>query len=209
MEFPPDWVEKSKRRLKAQNPITEKERAILKALNTLFPAEFNDMTFQDVIKYLEKASGVTIAVDEQALREANVTYDGSKVTFNVKKASMRAILHRVLGDLGLTYIVKDEAIQITSVARARETLTTRSYYIGDLIAATSGAGVTFNPVLTRLQQIAQINQLAALITQVVEPESWAINDKGGLGTIAFNPVTMAFVVRQTAEIHYLMGIAMR
>ena len=32
---------------------------------------------------------------------------------------------------------------------------------------------------------------------------------GGMCTIAFNPITMSFLVRQTAEIHFLMGAAMR
>lgn len=205
IKFPADWVERSKRRSRAMQ-ITEKERAILKALNTPYPAEFNDMTFQDVIQYLEKVSGQPILIDKQALAEANVTYDGSKVTFNVRKASLRAILHRVLGDLGLTYIVKDEAIQVTSVAKARETLSARTYYVGDLVAVTD---LRFGPVLTQLQMAAQVNQIANLILQTVEPDSWAVNGKGGLGTLAFDPVTMSFVARQTAEVHFLMGVGMR
>jgi hypothetical protein len=205
MTFPKDWAEKYAKRSNAMR-ITAKEKEILKALNTPFPAEFTDATLQEVIAYLEKISGVTIAVDMQALREAGITYDGSKVTFNVRKATLRSILKRVLGDVGLTYIVKDEAIQVTSVPRARETLSARTYYVGDLVGVTD---VRFGPVVSRLQAISQINQIAVLITQTVEPESWMVNGKGGLGTIAFDPITMSLVVRQTAEVHFLMGIGMR
>ena len=114
----------------------------------------------------------------------------------------------VLGAQGtVTYIVKDEAIQITSLQKAKETLSTRAYYIGDLIGF--GGGMQFGGGLAQLQMARQLQQLAVLITQTVEPESWMIADKGGLGTIAFDPITMSFVVRQTAEIHFMMGIGMR
>jgi len=205
IEFPRDWAERIKKRTNAIR-MTEKERQILKALNTPYPAEFSGLPFQDVIKYLEKISGVPIAVDQQALRDANVSYTDSNVTFNVRKASLRAILHRILGDLGLTYIVKDETIQVTSIARAKETLSARTYYVGDLVGLTD---LRFGPLLSQLQAAAMVNQIAVMITQTVEPESWAVNGKGGLGTIAFEPVTMSLVVRQTAEVHFMLGVGMR
>jgi hypothetical protein len=205
IEFPRDWAERIKKRTNGIK-MTEKERQIIKALNTLYPAEFNGLPFQEVINYLEKISGVPIAVDQQALREANVSYAESNVTFNVRKASLRAILHRVLGDLGLTYIVKDETIQVTSIAKAKETLSARAYYVGDLVGFTD---LRLGPILTQLQAAALVNQLAVLITQTVEPDSWAVNGKDGLGTIAFDPITMSLVIRQTAEMHFVLGLGLR
>lgn len=204
VEFSADWREKMARRNK-NNQVTEKEKAIMKALNTVIPVEFNMNSFQDILDYLEKKTGLPLIVDKQAMTEAGVTYD-SQITFKAK-TTLRTVLKRILGDLNLTYIVKDQTIQITSIQRAKETLSVRTYYVGDLVGF--GNGLNFGPYMARAQMAQQVAQLAVLITQVVEPDSWLVNDRGGLGTIAFNPVTMSFVVRQTAEIHYLMGIGMR
>src|SRR5262249_46316568 len=53
MTFPKDWVEKSKRRSPAQK-LTAKEKAILEALGTIVPADFNKNTFEEVIDYFRK-----------------------------------------------------------------------------------------------------------------------------------------------------------
>lgn len=202
LEFPANWRDRIAKR--TVNRITEREKAIIKALNTVIPTEFEMTTFQQVIDYLEKKTGMVIILDKQALAEANVTYD-SPITFKAK-TTLRTVLKRILGDLNLAYIVKDEAIQVTSIQKAKETLSARTYYVGDL----AGVGdMRFGPGIARLQMAAQIQQLAVLITQTIEPESWLINDKGGLGTIAFDPISMSFVVRQTAEIHYQMGFGFR
>jgi len=204
VEFPADWVEKTKKRSKQVN-ITEKEQAILKALNTVISVDFDKSGFQGVIDFLEKKTGQSIIIDKQAMNEANVTYD-TPVTMKAKTTT-RTILKRVLADLNLAYIIKDEAIQVTSIQKAKETLSARTYYVGDLVGF--GGGMGFGGYIGRQQMALQIQQLATLITQVVEPESWAVNGGSGLGTIAFEPITMSFVVRQTAEIHYLLGIGLR
>ncbi len=201
VSFPADWREKSKKRSPAMQ-ITEKERAILKALNTVTTADFKDATFEEVINWLQKSMGVTLAIDPVALREAGIDYK-TPVSCTMR-GSFRAILRRVLGEVNMAYIVKDEAIQVTSIPRARETMSVRNYYIGDLVVASN---LQYGWFFAQLQTASQIQQLAVQITQTVDPQSWAIN--GGLGTIAFNPITMSFMVRQTAEIHFLLGAAMR
>ena len=59
----------------------------------------------------------------------------------------------------------------------------------------------------KAQQSQQVNQLLILIQQTVDPDSWEF--KNGPGSIYFDPVTMTFVVRQTAEVHFLLGVGMR
>jgi hypothetical protein len=202
-ELPSDWKERSERRLKSANPMTERERAILKQLNTTISVDFKNEKFQDVIDYLQKITGQPIVVDAQAMREANVTYEGS--TVNVKiGASTRSVLKKTLAELGLTYVVKDETIFVTTPARAREMMTTRSYYVGDLVGSIDRR---FSPVYNQLQMMQQVNQMLVLIQTTVDPDSWEY--KGGPGSIYFDPVTMTFVVRQSAEVHFLLGVGMR
>jgi len=201
--FPPDWQEKIKRR-STRIRMTEKEKAILKVLDTVGTADFENQPLQDVLDYLQKKWGVTIVVDQAALAEAGITNTSeTTVKCKIARASNRTILRKILADLGVTYIVKDEVIQVTSIARARETLSARAYYVGDLIGFTDQR---FGSYVTRLQALAQLQQLAVLITQTIEPDTWMVNGKDGLGTIAFDPITMSLVVRQTADVHYKLGI---
>lgn len=198
--LPKDWVEKSNRRLKAAQKLTPKEAAILKALDKAIPADFDKIPFEDVLDYLRKATGVSISVDQRAMTEVGASYK-SEITLKLR-ASTRTVLKRMLGDLGLAYVIKDEVIQITSVERAKEMTTVRTYYIGDLASLVNGR---VDPFTSRLLFIQTVNQLITTITQTVDPKSWKINNPDAVGTIVFDPVTMALMVRQTAEIHYSLG----
>jgi hypothetical protein len=202
--FPPDWVEKSKRR-SSETKLTAKERAILEALKKVISVDFTNNTFGEIKEYLEKLTGVTIALDPQGLRDANVSPSESTVTLKMR-SSTRTVLKRLLADLGLAYVIKDEAILITSVARAREMTTTRTYYIGDLASVVD---LRVPPLLAQVQMIQTINQLTNLITSTVEPQSWKVNNPDAPGTIVFEPRTMTLIIRQSAEMHYEMSKSFR
>src|SRR6185312_1401444 len=126
------WLEKSKRRSAAAK-LTATEKAILEALKKPVKIDYNMETFQSVIDDLSKRMGQNILLDKQALDEANVTYD-TPITLRFNKpVSARTALKRVLADVGLTYVIRKEHIEVTTIARAREMLTTRTYYVGDLL----------------------------------------------------------------------------
>ncbi len=46
-------------------------------------------------------------------------------------------------------------------------------------------------------------QIIDLIQNSVEPQSWQVN--GGPGTIRFDPLTMSILVKQTAEVHFILA----
>jgi len=193
---PKDWAEKSRKRGETQK-LTAKEKAILKGLNTTISVDFDGHEFQDVLDYLRKATGVDIVADKRAMDEASVTYK-TPITLK-RKATVRTILKHILAELGLAYFVKNEAIQITSIERAKSETTIRKYYLGDLAAVTD---LRFGPVFSQALMIQRVNELINTITQTVEPKSWQVNNPDAVGTIAFNPLTMSLIVKQTAEIHY-------
>ena len=202
MTFPADWVEKSKRRSQMIK-LTEEEKKIVKALNTPLPIEMEGRTFKDVLDFIREKSGVAIVVDQRALDDLNITY-ASMINVNLGKVTMRTVLKRVLGDLNLTYVMKDGAIQVTTPARAKEMLTTRVYSVADLMPA---ADMRMPAFVGQAQAYQTLQMLVVLITQTVEPDSWEVNGKGGLGTIQFDPIRFSLIVKQTAEMHYLMGLA--
>src|SRR5262249_17371567 len=154
------------------------------------------------IDYLMEKTGQTIVLDPDSLKEAMVEYD-DPVTFKGKKLTVRTILKKVLADRGLTYIIQEGTIQVVTPQRARETLVTRAYPVGDLA---SSLDMRFPPLVRRLQMLQNVAQLIDLIQNTVEPSSWQAN--GGLGTISFYEPTMSLVIRQTAEMHYQLGGAL-
>jgi general secretion pathway protein D len=197
--FPKNWVELSKKRSPAAK-MTAKEREIMKALSTTISVEFEKNSLEDVVGFLKRVTGVEILVDRRALEEASVSYE-TPVTLKTK-LSMRTVLKRVLADLNLTYVIKDEAIQITSRERAKEMTTTRTYYIGDLAMVTD---FTVPLGLTQVAMLENVNRIINMITQNTDQQSWKVNNPDAVGTIVFNPLLMSITVKQTAEVHFMLG----
>jgi hypothetical protein len=197
-DLPDDWLEKSKRRSPALK-MTEKEKAILEALKKPIKVDYNMETLQSVLDHLSRQMGQEILVDKLALEEANVTYD-TPITLRFNKpVSARTVLKRVLADVGMTYVIRKETIEVTTLARAKEMMTVRTYYVGDLMGVVS-------PLLPAIANDFRMIQAIGIILneiQNIEPESW--EGKGGAGTVTFDPVRMAIVVKQSAEMHYMLN----
>jgi hypothetical protein len=198
--LPRDWLEKSKKRGSGIK-MTAKERAIMAALKATITVDYPDTTtLEDAIDSLRKLTKCEIVIDKRGLDEANVTY---KSQVNLKMtASTRTVLKRILGELGLAYVVKDEAILITSAERARQMTTTRTYYIGDLAAVVD---IRIPPAINQLLMIQTVNRLIEMITSNIDRASWKVNNPDAPGAIYFDPLTMSLVVKQTAEIHFMLG----
>jgi hypothetical protein len=196
-DLPDDWAEKSKRRSPAAK-LTDKEKALLKALKEPVKVDYNMETFQSVLDNLSKQMGQTILTDKQSLDEAGITYD-TPITLRFNKpVSGRTALKRVLADVGLTYVIRKEAIEVTTVARAKEMLTVETYYVGDLVAIV-------NPTIPAIaNQFQMIQAIGNILTQIqgIDPESW--EGRGGPGTVTFNPATMSIIVKQSSEVHYML-----
>ncbi|MFL5342491.1 MAG: hypothetical protein ACJ8F7_20285 [Gemmataceae bacterium] len=182
--------------------LSKKEQALLEALNKPVKAEFRNSILRDVMEYLSTEASLPILLDKKALEDQNVNEETTAVTFAPPKTvALRTALRKILGDQGLTYVIKDEAIYVTSVGKAREMMTTRTYYVGDLVNALP------NPTLyaPAVVQQAKMNTAKAIIDMIkdsVDPLSWLGN--GGSGTITFSPIGDAIVVRQSAEVHMML-----
>src|SRR5262249_50720291 len=178
--------------------VTPEEAKVIKALSSPITIDMKESTLEAVIGYLKDKAGVDINVPKLILEERNITYQ-TPVSVSLKDVTLRTVLKKVLADVGLTYIVKEGAIQVTTEERAKQTLTVRTYYIGDLLGF--APGVRFSPYARA------INDIIGLIVSSVEPQSWWVN--GGPGRIVFDPVTRSLIVSQTAEIHYMLSLGKR
>jgi hypothetical protein len=233
IEFPKDWKEKTKGRTTTIQ-LTVKEKSILQALNTTISVDFKNSKLEDVIEYLQTYTGQPILVDKEALKDVEASYD-TPVTLKVKGVTVRTVLRRILNDLGMTYVVKEEAIQVTSAQRAKDLMVVRRYYIGDLLAGMgtmngipglqSGFGsfgvspiqpnnmfgnlpfaVAFNQQMLAMQvaqNMQSVEQLKEMIQSSVDQGSWF--GHGGNGTITFHAASMSFLIKQSTEVHAMLG----
>jgi hypothetical protein len=241
IDYPSDWTEKTKRRASA-NQLSNKEREIMRGLASSITLNFKNAKFESALDQLRAKTGLPILLDPEALKEVDATYD-SPVSLDARSVTLRTALHKVLGQIGLAYIIKDEAIYVTSIVRARDTMVVKRYYIGDLLASMGSTALPSNnglPIqagpnvrafvtpygvpglvyggnvpfpgqaVTATEMLgnqAQAQENAKLIMEMVknsvDPHSWTTG--GGQGTISFHPGSLSIIIKQTAEMHALLG----
>jgi hypothetical protein len=196
ISFPEDWVERSKRRSGGAK-ISEEDRKTLKTLSSPLTFTLKNEPFQSFLDVMERQFGSPLIVDQQALAQINVTLE-TPISVNSRGWSTRTVLRKVLADLGLSYIIKNGSVQITTPDRARETVTTRAYPIGDVI---NSVNFMLPGYYNEVAFMQSVNNIISSI-KALDPKSW---EPEGSGSIVFEPSTMSLIIRQTAEFHYMMG----
>lgn len=94
--------------------------------------EFIDTPLSDAMQFLADAHDITILVDEQSLTEEGVAID-EPINRTLSGITLRSAMKIILEPLGLTYIIEDEVMKITTIIAAEEKLSTRVYPVGDLV----------------------------------------------------------------------------
>jgi hypothetical protein len=199
------YLQKQLKKRTNTQKLTKKETALLKILNSTISVDFKDEKFKAVIDYLMDKTGQTIFLDEESMKEATIDYD-TPVTLKAKKIGVRSLLRKILNDVGLTYVIKDEIIQVVTLKKAKEMMVTKVYPVSDLI--TSNIDFRLPLFLQQQQMMLNAKGLIDLIQSTIDPQSWSTKGDGG-GTITFDLATMSLVVKQSAEMHYAMGGAFR
>jgi hypothetical protein len=115
--------------MKQRGPAEKKIEAALKSPTQL---EFVDTPLSDVIDYLKDYHQIEIQLDKKAMDEAGIGTD-SQVTKNLKGVSLKSALRLMLHELGLTYVIQDEVLLITTSEAAESKLSTRVYSVADLV----------------------------------------------------------------------------
>lgn len=199
LEFGADWKRISEERLKKYGQKAE-DKALLETLSAPITVDFKGSRLQDVMDHMSKQMKRTIFLDKNALEEGQITYD-TPITFSTKSpVTTRVALRKVLSDLNLTYVVRDGVIHVTNTARAKDLMVTRVYDIGALVMGNTIAqpGVAVDP------QLAQnVQAIIEMIVQSVDPSSWV--GRGGTGMIGYNIPTHSLIIRQSAEVHSMIG----
>lgn len=131
------WQRLSRRRLERYGSIelvgnSDVERRIERALDDEVTQNFIDLPLGEAIRTLREALDIPIIVDTVALEDNGLSVE-DPVTIELSNVSLRSFLRLMLRQLDLTYVIKDEVMQITTPERAEENLVTKVYPVGDLV----------------------------------------------------------------------------
>jgi hypothetical protein len=168
----------------------ESEDAILKTLEQPTDCDFRATPLREVVAYFSKKHKLHITLDSRALDEAGVKAE-APVTRTLKDVRLRSALGLALDDLELAWIIRDEALVITSKDAAAAFLVTKLYLVPDLVIPTDARGNVIEGVEDDYEWLEEV------ITTTVAPDSWA--EAGGPGTIS--ALRRALVVSQTQANH--------
>ena len=119
-----------------------KEQRILDALEADVDLDYPETPLKEVIEDLKERFNIPIVLATKKLEEAAINLE-TPVTVNFKQISLRAGLRNMLGELGLTYLIKDEVMQITTPEDAGSQLVTKVYRVGDLVVPIQNNGSLF------------------------------------------------------------------
>lgn len=156
--------------------------------------EFADTPLKDVAEFIAKESGVDVVLSKK-IEDAGVQRD-QPVTIKAHNISLEAFLNRMLGDLNLTVMVRNESIYVTTFedAQSPEHMYIRVYPVADLaeyyrLPAKEGGTVEMD-----------FDTMIDLITSTVEPDSW--QDVGGPGAINGHESSRTLIVSTRRDIHH-------
>jgi tetratricopeptide (TPR) repeat protein len=108
------------------------EQKIIDELDNETRMTFFDTPLKDVIDTIKGQHNIPIIIDERALTD--IGFDSSmSVNIDLKGISLRSGLKLMLRSLGLTYVINDEVLKITTPEAAESELIVRTYEVGDLV----------------------------------------------------------------------------
>lgn len=169
--------------------------------------EFRDTPLVAAVESLAAKTPIKVWIDHKALTDAGVGTD-TPVTRSVHGVPIRAAFKLILGELDLTYVIRNEVLAITSKTEAENMLTTKVYPVFDLVASTSDslarhARTPFRPIepisTLSARPTADFRSLIDNITSNVGPTTW--DEVGGPGAMREFVNAGALVISQTTELH--------
>lgn len=145
--------------------------------------DYSELPLEEAVGQLQEEYGIPIKLDTAALDDIGVQPD-KPVTVNLHGISLRAALRLMLKELGLTYVIKDEVLMITTPDEAEKQLRTCVYDVRDL---------------RELTKVGGLKKLVDTIAACVATETWAVNGGGEAEIRPLEPGLL--VISQTQLVH--------
>jgi len=167
---------------------SEGEKRIRAALQSPTQLVFNETPLHEAVDYLKKYHHIEIQLDRKSLDDLGITGD-TPITVNLKGLSLRSALRLILKEHGLTYVIEDEVLLITTPEEAENRLATKVYPVADLVL----------PPHASKETQADFDSLINAIKSTIRPQSW--DETGGVGSIEPFENNLSLTVSQTQEVH--------
>ena len=192
-------------------PITDEKAAVAEdrieaALQQQVSFNFSEEPLKDAVDTIKQKTGLPILLATKKLEEAAINLE-TPVTVSLHDLTLESFFRNFLGDLGLTFLVRDEVIVITTPEDAGSQLINRIYPVLDLVARRTpvyeaNAVVTSKTAGGRVG-VADYEALMDVITTTIDPDSW--DDVGGPGSIAEFDNAGVLIIAQTRDVHQKIG----
>jgi hypothetical protein len=166
----------------------KREWEILEKLTKPISIEPVEKPLTEVVDEFKTALGLQILFDAVALRDAALDPSAMPVTLSVRDVSGRAALEMVLEPWNLDWVIRNEALWITTRDKSSTLVTAKVYKVADLVFAEGN-------------EEADFDSLIDLVTSTIGQQTWS--QVGGPGTIAGfgDGQNSVLVVSQTRQVH--------
>jgi len=151
-----------------------------------------------------------IILDKATMQDAGVDSSTPTTVSPGTTVTAQTALKLALANHGLTYVIKDNMIQVVTRDKAASMMETRVYYIGDLVTPLGGGfsgvpGRAAVPNTDADQARKNVEQLIKQIKESIDPPSWKGGGSDGKGEITYHSASMALIVKASAEVHGMMA----
>lgn len=143
--------------------------------------DFTEQPLEDIVNFLQEEYDIPIHVDVPALEDSGLTPD-EPMSCNVQNVSLRSALRLLLKQKGLTWVIENEVLTITTPEVAETSLVTCVYDVRDLVN---------NP--------KSFEALVDAIISCIATGTWAENGGGEAEVRPIQPGLL--VVSQMAVVH--------
>jgi hypothetical protein len=180
------------------DPQALSEFFIRRALAEPTQLEFIETPLQDVVDFLRDCHRIEIQLDWTTLYDMGLASD-QPVSKNLKGISLGAAISLLVEDLGLTYVIDNDVLLITSPEAAARRMVTRTYAVADLLGDDGSA-----ESLAKLVESAAFPPVAGEADPAVSPRATVF--RSVLVVRASQPVQWR-VERLLANVRTALGLA--
>jgi len=128
------------------------EERIRSALQEDTDLEFLETPLADVLSLVKDLHRIPVQMDSRALEEAGLGSD-TPVTRVIKGIPLRSALNLILDDLGLTWVIRDDVLMITTQADAARMIEVRTYDVSDLTSQGVAPETLVDAIMTSLAPV--------------------------------------------------------
>jgi hypothetical protein len=163
------------------------EREILTALERKVTVQFKETPLMEVVAQFRQHLQINVRMDEAKLLDEGVQSE-QPVTLEFTNVSTASALSHLLRPLQLAWIIRGEALIITTESDASDRLETRVFPVRDLVTVRDSTGTW-----------EDYQSLIDAITSTIIPDGWDM--VGGEGNVSEFDPSGVLLIRQTQPAH--------